>query len=236
MFICKSCKFSDPFEFLYEYDIELQNAIANIKQLLMTVALVAKDELAQQCGSSVSDQIDVVQQLNNLLNELDGDVDEVLDIIDCDRINAIYVGAVHDGICSSLPYAAAWVVSFLLVIGVCGMMMVTLRASWLETEFVFFENDEEVDVDSFMKGSVMTKNGETLTKISDADVYDVPQSISATIETNDDVTSEAQTERDIKTIESSSSWQHVQPTASIRNVVPVSINETLDVKNSETKT
>jgi len=128
-------------------------AIMNMNVLLNSIEEATEEELELLCGNTITNEIAIVNDLSNILNELNRDVDQILEIIDCDRINSIYVDAVHKGICHNLPIATSWVCAFLITIGFCGMMLVTLRSSWLEAEYTYSEEEEEdLNVGSFLKG------------------------------------------------------------------------------------
>jgi len=147
------CNTDSPFDFLNDYKGELVMAIMNMNVLLNSIEEATEEELELLCGNTITNEIAIVNDLSNILNELNRDVDQILEIIDCDRINSIYVDAVHKGICHNLPIATSWVCAFLITIGFCGMMLVTLRSSWLEAEYTYSEEEEEdLNVGSFLKG------------------------------------------------------------------------------------
>lgn len=223
----EGCKTADPFDFLNEYHIELDKAMVMINGLLDTVDEISEEQLAQACGSSVSTEIGYVRFLDAILNELSDDVDEILGIINCTRINSIYRDAIHTGICSNLPIATSWVFAFLLVIGVCGMMMVSLRASWLEAEYAYHDNDEEVDVETFIKDAALDGSIQSPYRgpqsVNDSD--QVSQSNWAgepeVVHYSDKISHEDEQEQDLKANESSNSWVHFDTSDSYRDVEPV---------------
>lgn len=52
-----------------------------------------------------------------------------------ERIVPLYVATVYDGMCTYSPQAIFWVFASTLVMGVMGMIMITLRSSYKETRY-----------------------------------------------------------------------------------------------------
>jgi hypothetical protein len=57
-----------------------------------------------------------------------------LNLVDCEDINNMYVNAVHSATCNYAPAAMGWIYGTLLTISISGMIMITLRASYLTPE------------------------------------------------------------------------------------------------------
>jgi len=55
---------------------------------------------------------------------------KAMQILECEKINSIYVKFVHDGICSTTMNALVWTFVSLILISFFAMILITLRASW----------------------------------------------------------------------------------------------------------
>lgn len=144
----KGCSTQDPFLFIEEYLVLLDEAMAALKKNLDSVDDVGTDVISVRCGHDVTEEVMIMRNLEDLLKKIDIQADRSMEVIDCPRIHAIYIEALHKGACTNLPLANFWIFISLLVIGMCGMIMITLRSAWLEMEFYVRVDDLQPDDDS----------------------------------------------------------------------------------------
>lgn len=147
----KACRTDDPFGFLQKYEDQLDDSLISADQFLQGVEETGNAELEKLCGASLEDDLKIIVDLRELLIRLAQKTGDMMDLIDCGRINNIYTLSVHNGTCSSLVFASGWITLSLFVISFTGMILITIRSSWLGTDIYDEDEDVEVDVDSFVK-------------------------------------------------------------------------------------
>ena len=52
-------------------------------------------------------------------------------IIECERVNSIYVDLIYVGACEDIPYALTWMFAMLLIFSSFGLLIITFRAAIL---------------------------------------------------------------------------------------------------------
>lgn len=224
-FYISDCKPNEdgPFAFLSEYNTEVDSAVSTIVDWIQSAENTTLTAIEGTCGSKVSLIVSILIELTSILGDIVQVLVQALDIVECERINYIYDEAVHEGICANLSTATARLFAFLIIIGISGLMIVTFRASWLEHDLAFHENEEEVDVDSFVENKT--------NRIGSLNKNKLPQTIVAHDESMGNLPAPVQEDihSNIYPNESSSSWENVGPTESYRAVTP------LEVKASQNK-
>ena len=159
-----------PFDFLGTYFDQLEKAQTSIDQLIKTLN-GNLDFVQKECGTDgFAPFLILAKSMNKNLELLKETVDEALSLVNCEDINRMYVNAVHDAGCTKSPNALAWVYGSLLVISVCGMIMITLRASYLpsvyvETQEIFAQGDDPIAKHD--NQTVISQQGESSDKIDE---------------------------------------------------------------------
>lgn len=126
-----SCTGENPSEFLTPIASQLEQFIYTLWNQLSLVEATGRNNLVEACGSSNIDNfLSNVRDLATLLTSILKSVESTQSSLSCENINPMYVEVVHESICSDATSAVAWGFLFFLVIGVCTMCMVTLRAAW----------------------------------------------------------------------------------------------------------
>ena len=79
--------------------------------------------------------------MDSNLKLLQQQVDASLDLVKCENINKLYVNTVHEAGCTYSVDALAWIFASALVISVCGLIMIMLRASYYPVEYLDMSDD-----------------------------------------------------------------------------------------------
>lgn len=85
----------------------------------------------------------------SMLALLQSSVAKTLDLVSCKRIVPLYTTTIYDGVCTYQPSAVFWVFACTLVMGVMGMIMITLRSSYKQT--IYEDLEEDYDEDMILK-------------------------------------------------------------------------------------
>lgn len=123
-----------PYDFLGSYYDKLISAQTSIEQLI--TALGGNLYLTQLlCGSDDGELfLSLAQSMKSSLDLIKETVDSTLSLVNCEEINKMYSDAVHSAACTHAPTAMGWIYGSLLTISICGMVMITLRSSYLTPE------------------------------------------------------------------------------------------------------
>lgn len=120
-----------PFDFLSTYLDQLKTAQSSIDTLIRTLD-GNLGYVQQECGTDeLTTFLILSKSMKKNLDLLKSTVDDLLMLVNCEDINKMYTNAVHDAGCTKAPAAMSWVYGSLMVISVCGMIIITLRAAYL---------------------------------------------------------------------------------------------------------
>jgi len=136
---------SYPFGFLSTYLDDLNNAVESTGN----AAEVIRDNqalLSERCGREFTSVPKIVDDMDSNLNFLQKQVDASLDLINCESINKLYVDILHQAGCTDSMNAFVWIFASTLVISVCGLIMIMLRASYYPVEYLKIPSDDEDDI------------------------------------------------------------------------------------------
>jgi len=133
----KKCQGTSPFSLLnsdQSFVGDTMNTIYSFKQTLNSTGL---DGLVS-CNVSAY-QFDTIQAYtttlySNLVN-VSRSVADVSSLVNCATLGPIYEDVVYRDVCTQYPQYFMWIFSSLLGISVFGMIMITLRASWLTVQY-----------------------------------------------------------------------------------------------------
>lgn len=116
--------------------------------------------IREQCGSQVPPLVTTLGAFRRSLLDLQALGARTLQLTQCDRINYLYTVAAYDAACRESIEGTTWGFGTLLVVGVCGLIMITLRASWIDDEDIYELNDieEEDPADIFDDEDLHSEN------------------------------------------------------------------------------
>jgi hypothetical protein len=127
----RGCKGDDPTAIFNDVKSQLQTVVEYIWRNLSAVDSVGVSEITDLCGGDQLDGFltsarDLARDLTTIRKAM-----EIADLaLDCDRMNPLYVDALHDSMCTDIASASAWGFVLFFAIGLSTMSMITLRASW----------------------------------------------------------------------------------------------------------
>ncbi|KAL9185990.1 hypothetical protein ACHAXT_005228 [Thalassiosira profunda] len=124
-----------PFDFLGSYLNDLDEAVESTNTAVDAVR-ENQEMLEAQCGRRFDDVLDIVEDMNVNLKLLQEQVDLSLDLVKCESINELYVNTVHQAGCTYSVDALGWIFGSSLVISICGLIMIMLRASYYPAEYL----------------------------------------------------------------------------------------------------
>jgi len=141
------CNGPDLTEEIQHKKAETQEYIDNIWRQISKIDSVGRAEVVDKCGNTeefqhmLSGARDLAMSLTNIRRELSS----LSKSVGCDSVHPIYTQASHDIICAETLSASAYGFLMFLIIFICLMTMVSLRASWLgniEGEKVYHDETE----------------------------------------------------------------------------------------------
>mmetsp|Transcript_21496 Transcript_21496/g.45206 ORF Transcript_21496/g.45206 Transcript_21496/m.45206 type:complete len:621 (+) Transcript_21496:300-2162(+) len=125
-----------PYNFLNKYFDQLHEAQSALQKLIR-VLQGNLDYIEERCGSDgFAPFLILAKSMKQNLDLLKFTVDEALMLVNCEDVNRMYVNAIHDAGCTKSPAAISWIFGSLMAISVFGLIMITLRASFLPNVYV----------------------------------------------------------------------------------------------------
>jgi hypothetical protein len=125
------CRGDDPTAVFDDLKSQIQAVVDFIWRNLTAVDSAGRSDITAMCGG---DQLDGfltnARDLARLLTTIQKTIGTTDIALDCDRINPLYVDAVHDSMCTDVASASAWGFVLFFAMGLSTMAMITLRASW----------------------------------------------------------------------------------------------------------
>ena len=82
--------------------------------------------------------------------------------LECEKIHSLFASAVNNSLCSDAVGAIAWSFLFFLCLGVSTMVMITLRASWIQR----MDDEKIYDESEVAENMFVDEHEEYLTYIS----------------------------------------------------------------------
>lgn len=108
-------------------------------------------ELTLYCGREFSPLVALLGRMREIVDVLRSAATRTLALVGCDRIVPIYTDVAYSATCDYSVKAVSWVFASTLIIGICGMIMITCRAAYKST--VYYDPNKEIDAD------VLVNNG-----------------------------------------------------------------------------
>jgi hypothetical protein len=133
----KRCQGTSPFSFLNSEISFVADTLSSIDSFKQTLNSTGANELAS-CNVSASQYATIQSYTANLYSNLLNislSVSDAKSLVNCATLHSIYDSVVHRDVCTHYPQYFMWIFSTLLGISFFGMMMITLRASWLMVKY-----------------------------------------------------------------------------------------------------
>ena len=122
---------------------ELSEGVTGLEQLrVMIEADTASIALA--CVTTEARLIelnDVINLCIDKFGEFVGITSNAFDILECQRINGIFVDFYHDALCTNGPYAFMWIFITMMAVYGLGMAMILFRGALLPADVRYDEDD-----------------------------------------------------------------------------------------------
>lgn len=125
------CTGEDPTRVLVDLKLQLQTIVDTVWRSLSAVDSAGRSDVIEMCGGTeLEGFLTSAKELARLLTSVRKQIDSATLSLDCERINPLYLDAVHDSMCTDVAGASAWGFVLFFVLGLSTMSMITLRASW----------------------------------------------------------------------------------------------------------
>eukprot|EP00978_Attheya_sp_CCMP212_P016235 scaffold42341_cov47-Attheya_sp.AAC.1 len=135
IYFSQGCKEEYPFEFINDYIVELADGFSSVVEFELKAEIVGVDRLETLCSKDFTELLESMSLLKQNLRSLDTSASTALGLLSCPRINSLYANTFHEATCTSSIKGETWVFVCLLLISIFGMLMITFRASWKDTEY-----------------------------------------------------------------------------------------------------
>jgi hypothetical protein len=127
-----ACRISNPTQELVDLEEKLQSSVNSIWLEITQIDSIGRMNISEACGDSNLDEfLDGTRQLAKSLSTIRKAIDSTIRTLECKNINPIYVEAIHEGICGDVANGLGVAFILLLILSICLMVLITLRASWL---------------------------------------------------------------------------------------------------------
>merc|ERR1719354_1517029 len=118
-----------PLSFIPTVILKLGQTKESIRSLL--TAMDTAIDIESICGREFIVIRGYLTLLNGDYEELAVNATKIMDGLSCDTVHPLYLDLTHDVVCTQIPEAG--ILWQLITMSFFGMMMITLRTSWLET-------------------------------------------------------------------------------------------------------
>lgn len=147
------CNSNYPFGDVNDYQTLIQSSIVSMESLKNMIENVTIPELERICGAiGAFDSFYLyLDRLNDNFVGMISSLSTITDILSCETMNGIYTDAVHEAACTDIPSSMLWSFISLLIVSVLGMIMITLRSSWLQVKEKKIKMVDEMPIISIEK-------------------------------------------------------------------------------------
>jgi len=129
-----TCGENDPSVLIVELEDTVEDVADEVWQAVGQIDAVGQLNIDFYCngGNELAAFVAGIKELALLLSASQGPLGRAASYLECEQINALFVAALNDSICTDTVGAVAWSFILFLCLGVSTMVMVTLRASWIQ--------------------------------------------------------------------------------------------------------
>jgi len=137
-YIVDGCRTASPFGELIETEGDLEDISKNLNEAVDSVRgffeTICSNSIEFSditcCDVTVSDPFDaLLTESNGHLIDINDALQVALNLTECEKINSIYVTAMHEGTCESTPKALLWLFGCSLMVWIGGLFMLVTRAA-----------------------------------------------------------------------------------------------------------
>jgi len=124
-YIVDGCRATNPFGGLTETVGALEDISKEVNEAVDSVR-----GFFEVICSDYTELDTLLTKNNEHLFDLNNALSEALNFTECEKINSVYVTAVHEGVCRSTPYALSWLFGCFFVVWIGGLFMLISRAAY----------------------------------------------------------------------------------------------------------
>ncbi|KAL3935580.1 MAG: hypothetical protein SGARI_002916, partial [Bacillariaceae sp.] len=141
------CAGPDPTQQIDDLEQQVQGHIDNIWRQMSQIDSLGRAQVIAKCGAegTFSDMLSGARNLAKLLTAIRRSLSSAERSLKCNMINPIYAEAAHVTVCTSALKSTVNGFILFLVVSICIMVMISLRASWLrhiQEEKIYHDEDE----------------------------------------------------------------------------------------------
>jgi hypothetical protein len=141
------CTGPDPTQALQDLEDDVQEHLDTIWRQMSKIDSIGRAEVIEACGDAenFTAMLTGARNLAKILTAIRRSISNTRESLHCSVINPIYVQASHEALCTETLNAAVYGFIMFLIVAICTMIMITLRASWLRhipEEKVYHDEDE----------------------------------------------------------------------------------------------
>jgi len=127
------CYASDPATEIHSIKLETQDHIDNIWRQISKIDAVGRATAIEKCGNTdeFPEMISGARTLAMILTDIRRSLSNLENSVGCKSIHPIYIEGAHDLICTQTLSASGYGFLTFLIMWICIMAMISMRASWL---------------------------------------------------------------------------------------------------------
>jgi hypothetical protein len=142
-----NCNGTDPTQDIHDIKLETQEHIDNIWRQISKIDSVGRAIAIEKCGTGGEflGMLSGARELAMILTDIRRSLSSLEESTGCSSIYPIYTEAAHDIVCTQTLSASGYGFITFLIIWICVMAMISLRASWLrntEEEKVYHDETD----------------------------------------------------------------------------------------------
>ena len=125
------CSNNSPFDFLTTFQSTAVTAMNAMSEWILALGDADTVALSDPCRNDVDFLSDATGIIKDNLQVLITGVTDLLYLLRCDTMVRLYTYATYSGACAYSITGVTWAFSTFCVVGFMGLLMITLRSSWL---------------------------------------------------------------------------------------------------------
>eukprot|EP00547_Thalassionema_nitzschioides_P011092 CAMPEP_0194259380 /NCGR_PEP_ID=MMETSP0158-20130606/43430_1 /TAXON_ID=33649 /ORGANISM="Thalassionema nitzschioides, Strain L26-B" /LENGTH=612 /DNA_ID=CAMNT_0038999155 /DNA_START=572 /DNA_END=2407 /DNA_ORIENTATION=+ len=126
------CEMHDPLNRLTVIESNMQTWISLSWKELSNIDEIGRQHFESVCGHPLDGFLSVAYDVTKSFSTIRTSLDNTKNALNCTKINPIYSGVVHDEVCGEIVTGLGVGFVWLLLLSICLMVMLSLRASWLQ--------------------------------------------------------------------------------------------------------
>ena len=121
------------------------DGIASLKTMLDTDPETIRN-VCDMTEARFNELTGLINESLDAFTEFGGITNEAAGVLECSRINGIFVDFYHDALCTNAPYSLMWVFATMMSVYILGMTIILFRGALLPTEKMYDGNGGESKV------------------------------------------------------------------------------------------